>query len=100
MVRSGGDRRQPRQGRQVRLYYIHAGLVCILKIEKEEQLVSLNRSSDPEPGLAASEEGVRIKRVPIQAGIGRDVVIAEIEICGAVEVVRTDRKSTRLNSSH
>src|SRR5262249_52984857 len=87
-----------------RLHDVDAELIRIFEVEEEMNLVLFDRSAENEPAISPGEERIVGDRSPTQARIGGQVVIAEIEVSSAVEIVaaaarhdvdRAERRNTR-----
>ena len=65
----------------------NAILIGVLVAGEEEQPVLHDGTTKSEPCLAAREKRVGIERIALERGIDRQVVIAEIEEAGAMELV-------------
>src|SRR5215831_8004998 len=82
-----GNTTQAGYRRKIGLYDVNTVLICVLKVAEEESLVFLDRAANPESGLSASKERVVGEAVTLQARVRAHVVVAEIEIPGAVIIV-------------
>src|SRR5262249_18866441 len=86
-VRRRRDSSEPRDRRQVRLHDVDAELIRVFEVKEEMELVFFDRAAQYKSSLPPGEEGIICNRGPTQARIGRHIVIAEIKISGAVEIV-------------
>src|SRR5262245_2253296 len=86
-VRRGGEGPESRDRREVRPHDVDAELVRVFEVEEEMELVLFDRPAQQKTALPPGEEGIICNWGPSQARVGRHIVISEIEISGAVEVV-------------
>src|SRR5262249_23898959 len=86
-IRRRSNRTEACNRREVRRDHVDARLIGIFEVSEEERLVLLDRTASPKAPLPPRKERIVGERVPIQARVGSDVVIPEIEISGAVIVV-------------
>src|SRR5579864_2528024 len=59
----------------------------MLVAEKEKQPFLDDRSAQPRARIAAREKRIRIERAALESWIGRHVVVPEIKISAAMEIV-------------
>ena len=71
---------------KIRLIDINPGRIRIFQIGEEEQLVLLDWTADGKPALTPSEERI-LHKSTIEHRIRTQVVIAEVEVANAVEIV-------------
>src|SRR4030095_15167447 len=86
-VRRGGDGPESRDRREVRPHDVDDELIRVFEVEEEMELVLFDWPAQQEPALPPGEEGIICNWGPSQARVGRHIVIAEVEISGAVEFV-------------
>src|SRR5262249_1134137 len=86
-VRRRHDSRESRDRGKVGLHDVDAELIRVFEVEEEVELVLFDRAAEYEPALPSGEEGIVGNRGSTKARIGRHIVIAEIEISGAVKIV-------------
>src|SRR5262249_14772741 len=86
-VRRRRDSRESPDGGKVGLHAVDAELIRVSEVEEEVELVLFDWAAEHEPALPPGEEGIVGNRGSTKARIGRHIVIAEVEISGAVKIV-------------
>src|SRR5262249_9420821 len=86
-VRRRRDSRESRDRGKVGLHDVDAELIRVFEVEEEVELVLFDWAAEHEPALPPGEEGIVGNRGSTKARIGRHIVIAEVEISGAVKIV-------------
>src|SRR5207302_4245146 len=71
----------------IRLDDINTTLIGVFEVEEEERLVLLDRADQEKAALPPGEERIVGNRRATQRRVSRDVVIAEVEVCGAMKTV-------------
>src|SRR5262245_53598619 len=87
VIGSRSDGAECRYRWQIRLHHINTRLIGIFKVEEEEGFFLLNRATNPESSLTASEEWIIGQAITIQARICRHVMVTEVEIARTVKIV-------------
>ena len=88
IVRGVGQRTEPLHRPEIGLDYVHALLVGALVVGEEMRLVLLERPAQDEPRLLARELGIVGQRAAHQPGVGRQALVAVVEVRRAAEIVR------------